>query len=210
MAFPLEELVRATETAAGSLGFRYVPTGGALIYDDRMDALRGDPRVVLDLVRSREEKLGIPLDEAERLREVEAYAYHETMHGVIWRRLGPLTPDRYVPEEYWIMRIVNGRYGSARFDGLIFDDYYCRETEPWKEIVEGVHRHGLVCDIVPAFSRALFFHTKEELASVFGFLSDLKQACESVRNYDDLHVAQHEVKRILELNDVLIVEEVCD
>lgn len=173
-----EELKKSVKEVAKSLGLDYIQTNEALKYLPKLRKLGGSPRLVLSLIEQKsmelEARLGIriELSRSELLEEIKAYAFHEAMHGVVWEKLGPLRPARYLPEEYWIMGLTDMKYGSQRFDGHTFLDYAFKNLTPWNTIIEHTRNGGLYCENTPDFARVLYFHTKEELTRIHPSLGE--------------------------------------
>lgn len=202
------EAEEVAKRIAESFGFGFVPTSYISKYDPDLRALKFDTARVLLKVGVASREMYLTLSRDEMLREFEAYAWHECMHGEVWERLGPCTPSRYVPEEYWINGKEIQKYGSPKFDGLTLLLYHSKE-EPWWLTIGYVHVGGLDCNMAPYYARVLRFHS-EEAARVYGYIRDLRGVCESVTSVEGLKTAKERVAKIFEENKVKVSEEVCD
>jgi hypothetical protein len=210
---PLKKLqVEAAERATMSLGFKYVRTEGALKYNPKLKALAGDTNVTLSFIIGRSKMAGVPLSDDELLRELEAYAYHETLHGFAWERLGPLKPARYIPEEYWNTFMTNKLYGSPKFENSTFVDYATKKLEKpedWRFVLRAVLSEGVFCVSVPPLVRALRYHSKQELSEVSRFFEALKNICERVYTWTELTRAEGETRETFKQFKIPLSEETC-
>ncbi|MBW2675442.1 MAG: hypothetical protein JRD89_18870 [Deltaproteobacteria bacterium] len=209
---PKDKQIEAVERAANSLGIRFemLPESYIFKYDPNRRALVGDPNRTVSAILGKAEQLGVSLSESKILKELEAFSYHESLHGFIWERLGPRRPARYIPEEHWIEYMTDRLYGEPEFEGYTFFNYADKKLKDWRRILELILEIKVIdCEVADTLGGVLYLRSKNELSTVDPHFGELKDVCLSVSSWADLPRAERETREVLRRFGIKVLEEVC-